>query len=126
MQDLSPIAWALRPLKKYASPSGRASRAEYWWFYLLYVILYIVAVVLDLMLGFGDPVDGFGGFTLVVALGLFLPMIMVGIRRLHDTGKSGWWMFIALLIHQPDLPVSCKRRIPTMIIGKKGQAPPLG
>ena len=93
---MSPIDWAMRPLKKYADFSGRAPRAEYWWFYLLTVVAYIVAMVLDSIIGAGGA-GGFGLLSIVVMLGLLLPSLAAGVRRLHDTDRSGWWLLIALV-----------------------------
>jgi uncharacterized membrane protein YhaH (DUF805 family) len=93
---MSPIDWAMRPLKKYADFSGRAPRAEYWWFYLLTVVAYIVAMILDSIVGAGGA-GGFGLLSIVVMLGLLLPSLAAGVRRLHDTDRSGWWLLIALV-----------------------------
>ena len=74
--------------RKYATFSGRASRAEYWWFYLLYFILYILAFAVDYgLIGMYTSV-----FTRIVALAFMLPMLAAGVRRLHDTNHSGWWI----------------------------------
>lgn len=85
MTEMSPIDWAKRPLQKYAVFSGRAPRAEYWWFYLAYLVAYIVASITDGLVGF--PV-----FSLLVTFGLLIPMLAVSVRRLHDTDRSGWWL----------------------------------
>src|SRR5262245_53715349 len=82
---MSPMDWAMRPLKKYADFSGRAPRAEYWWFYLGYMIF---AVVLNILISI-SPILGILG---LVYLGLLIPMIAVGVRRLHDTNRTGWWL----------------------------------
>ena len=76
---------------KYATFDGRASRAEYWWFALFYTIVYVVALVIDLAAGTTFV------FILIVSLGLLLPTVAAGVRRLHDVGKSGWWYLIALI-----------------------------
>lgn len=69
---------------KYAAFSGRASRAEFWWFFLFQVLALVAAsLVSDLLYG-------------LVSLGLLLPGLAVGTRRLHDIGKSGWWQLIML------------------------------
>lgn len=88
---MSPIDWATRPLKKYADFSGRAPRAEYWWFYLLIVLAYAVAMIVDSIVGialFGP----YGVVTGIVLLALLLPSLAAGVRRLHDTNRTGWWM----------------------------------
>jgi uncharacterized membrane protein YhaH (DUF805 family) len=77
-------------LTQYANFTGRARRSEFWWFYLASVLASIVAAIIDGILGF--PL-----FQLVVGLGLIVPQLAVGARRLHDTGKSGWWQLIALV-----------------------------
>ena len=88
---MSPIDWATRPLKKYADFSGRAPRAEYWWFYLLVILAYAVAMILDSIVGI--PLLGpYGVVTGIVLLALLLPSLAAGVRRLHDTNRSGWWM----------------------------------
>ena len=94
---MSPIDWATRPLKKYADFSGRAPRAEYWWFYLLIIIGYVIATILDSMLGLGQAVGPYGVLMCVFALAMLVPSIAAGIRRLHDTDRSGWWLLIGLV-----------------------------
>ena len=88
--------WYLDVLKKYAVFSGRARRKEYWMFVL-------VNVIITFVLGF---IDGIVGTTLGNDMGLLstlytvavlLPSLAVGVRRLHDTGRSGWWLLIALV-----------------------------
>lgn len=75
-------------LAKYADFTGRASRPEYWWFYLF-----------TLLLGWGSMIaDPTGAANLLVTLALFLPATSAAARRLHDTNRSGWWMLIAFTI----------------------------
>src|SRR5438067_1068007 len=82
---MTAIDWALRPLQKYADFSGRAPRAEYWWFYLAYILS---AVVLQVLVRI-SPIFGLLGLAY---LALFIPMLAVSVRRLHDTDRSGWWL----------------------------------
>ena len=70
---------------KYVDFSGRASRSEYWWFFLAYLVLAIVA-------GFIHEYVYF-----IVVLAFILPMLAAGARRLHDIGKSGWWLLIGII-----------------------------
>ncbi len=77
-------------LSQYAGFTGRARRSEYWFWYLATFVAYLVAVILDSIIGI--PL-----FVVVVALGAIVPTIAVGIRRLHDTDKSGWFLLIGLI-----------------------------
>ena len=94
---MSPIDWATRPLKKYADFSGRAPRAEYWWFYLLIIVGYVIATIIDSMLGLGQTIGPYGILMSVFALAMLVPSIAAGVRRLHDTDRSGWWLLIGLV-----------------------------
>ena len=77
-------------LSNYVTFTGRASRSEYWWWVLAYVLAMLVAAAIDAMLGI-DLVQ------LIFGLGLFLPSLAVAVRRLHDTGRSGWWVLLGLI-----------------------------
>ena len=93
---MSPIDWATRPLQKYADFGGRAPRAEYWWYYLLYIVLFIVATIIDSLIG-SKLFLNYGWLSVLLGLGLLIPTIAVGVRRLHDTDRSGWWLLIGLI-----------------------------
>jgi uncharacterized membrane protein YhaH (DUF805 family) len=110
---MSPIDWAMRPLRKYADFSGRAPRAEYWWFYLGYMILYVVLMLLT-------RISSIFGILGIVYLGLIIPMIAVGVRRLHDTNRSGWWLLA------PAVPylIGFVMIMPAMMSGAAGAANP--
>ena len=79
---------------KYAVFEGVAGKAEFWWFYLFFTILSVVTYFIDLNLMNSET--GFGLFSGITLLILFLPMTAVSARRLHDIGRSGWWQLIAL------------------------------
>jgi uncharacterized membrane protein YhaH (DUF805 family) len=87
-------------LEQYVGFDGRASRSEYWWFFLAFGITVFVAGILDgIIFGVGstDPT----WISTILQLGLFLPSLAVVFRRLHDHGKSGWnvcWVFLILPI----------------------------
>ncbi|RSS45122.1 DUF805 domain-containing protein [Streptomyces sp. WAC08241] len=83
--------WYLDVLKKYAVFSGRARRKEFWMFALFNLIAIAVLATVDLLLG------TFPLLYALYALGIFLPSLGVSVRRLHDTGRSGWWLLIALV-----------------------------
>ncbi len=74
-------------LKKYADFKGRASRKEYWLFVLLSVIAVFLAVFIDTIL------ETFV-LTAVVGLALIVPSFSALARRMHDTGRSGWWILV--------------------------------
>jgi uncharacterized membrane protein YhaH (DUF805 family) len=75
--------------QKYADFSGRARRSEYWFAYLAFIIAGIVVGIIGGAIGSKIP-------GLLLDLAVFLPILGAGVRRLHDTNKSGWWMLIAL------------------------------
>ena len=86
-------------LNKYATFSGRARRSEYWWWYLFVTIVFVVAGIIDKAVGFtySDLTIG-GGWLATIAWIVFLvPNLAVSVRRLHDTGRSGWWLLIGLV-----------------------------
>jgi uncharacterized membrane protein YhaH (DUF805 family) len=81
---------------KYATFSGRARRAELWWFVLFNIIVSVVLGVLDSALfGFGEGQAQVLGP--IWSLAVLLPSLAVGARRPHDIGRSGWWQLISLI-----------------------------
>ncbi|WP_405769267.1 DUF805 domain-containing protein [Streptomyces sp. NBC_01538] len=78
-------------LKKYVVFSGRARRQEFWMFALLNIIVSIVLMIVDSFIGAQI-------FGTVYALAVLLPSLAVGVRRLHDTGRSGWWILLGLFL----------------------------
>ena len=91
---MTPIDWATRPLQKYADFTGRAPRAEYWWFVLLYMVGFVVATIIDSVLGLDAMALTYGPVTILFALAILVPSLAVGARRLHDTDRSGWWLLM--------------------------------
>jgi len=89
--------WFMTALKGYAVFSGRSRRSEYWYFTLFYLIFYAVCAIADGLTGSYDRAAGIGLFTGVLTLALLIPSLAVSVRRLHDTGRSGWWLLIALI-----------------------------
>jgi len=77
-------------LTQYCTFSGRARRSEYWYFVLFNFIIGMVASVIGRAVGSNI-------LSIVVSIALFLPGLAVAVRRLHDIGKSGWWLFISLV-----------------------------
>lgn len=93
----------IRVFSKYATFSGRASRPEFWWWALFVFLLVAVASFLDRLivlpaLGFSASDQEAGQpLAMITSLAVLLPNIAVAMRRLHDSNKSGWWLFIALV-----------------------------
>jgi uncharacterized membrane protein YhaH (DUF805 family) len=91
------MEWFMKALKKYAVFQGRAQRKEYWYYILFFVLFAIVVSLVENALGLADPETGSGPLSLVYSLALLVPSIAVAVRRLHDTGRSGWWILIGLI-----------------------------
>ena len=105
--------WMLLPLRRYAEFSGRSRPKEYWMFALFVFLVSLAALIVDMLLGFGDAVSGStkapgfwagwaaagggGPLTLIVSLAMLVPGLAVTIRRLHDSDRSGWWILIAFV-----------------------------
>ena len=82
----------------YLSPQGRVGRQDWWLKYVLvFVVISVVASVLDASLGLVDPESGYGPISIVALLVMLYPAIIVNIKRYHDRNKSGWWVLIALI-----------------------------
>ena len=77
--------------QKYASFSGRARRTEYWMFFLVYFVIALVIGVVEGLLSIGGYLTG------IFALVHLLPSLGVTVRRLHDSGRSGWWVLVSLI-----------------------------
>ncbi|RBW56904.1 DUF805 domain-containing protein [Phaeobacter gallaeciensis] len=85
-------------LSKYVVFSGRAQRSEYWWFVLFVVLVSVGLAVLSSVLFDTDPETGQGSNLLnsVFQLAMLLPMLAAGWRRLHDTGRPGWYLLLPM------------------------------
>ena len=83
--------WYMDVLKKYAVFNGRARRKEYWMFFLFNLIIFLVIGFVEGL--FGSP----GIIGVLYSLAIFIPGIAVSVRRLHDTGRSGWWLLIGFI-----------------------------
>ena len=92
MAQMSPIDWAKRPFQKYADFSGRAPRAEFWWFTLAISALMIVILIVERSLGLGRVFLEYGPMTLLLLVAVLVPSLAVQVRRLHDTDRTGWWL----------------------------------
>lgn len=107
------MKWFIKCLKNYATFKGRARRTEFWMFTLFYTI---ILFVFGLLSGLTEPEPYYSEFTYmretagpsllsaffstlatIFFIGTFLPTLAVSVRRLHDTGKTGWWVLINLI-----------------------------
>lgn len=88
--------WYLEVFRKFADFSGRARRTEYWMFVLFNVIINILLAILDGMLGTSNR-EGFGLLRGIYTLIVLIPSLAVSVRRLHDTGRSGWWLLLSFV-----------------------------
>ena len=106
---ISPVDAVKKGFENYTNFDGRATRPEFWWFAGFVYIVGIVLYVVDLGL-FGFPI-----LSGILWLATLLPFIAVGIRRMHDTDKSGWfiltwfipcvgWIIMIILAAQPGTP----------------------
>jgi len=82
------MQWFILAMKNFRNFSGRARRKEYWMFFLFYMILAMVFSLVDIVLGL--PAIFLNIFIIV----MLVPTIAICVRRLHDTGRSGWWYLI--------------------------------
>ncbi len=85
------MEWYLKVLKQYADFNGRARRTEFWMFFLFNVIVSIIFTIIDTMLG------TYGALSGIYGLAILIPALAVSVRRLHDTGKSGWMFLVGLI-----------------------------
>lgn len=89
--------WYLKVLRQYADFSGRASRREYWMFVLINSIILIILEFIDFKMGTLSNGIEVGFLSGIYSLAVFIPSLAVSIRRLHDVGKSGWFLLISLI-----------------------------
>lgn len=85
------MEWYLKVMQNFLVFSGRARRKEYWMFLLVNFGITLAIGAAESMIGMPGTLSSF--YALVV----FIPSIAVGVRRLHDTGRSGWWMLLNFL-----------------------------
>ncbi len=119
-KNMTPIDWALRPLRRYADFTGRAPRAEFWWFFPFLVLVFLatwlgIVVALGITIGpeagasappgahsssSRDMLLGAGAILLgLFWLALIIPSVALQTRRLHDTNRSGWWVGAFYLLY---------------------------
>ena len=78
-------------INNYVGFSGRATRTEYWMFTLVNILIIAGLSIIEKILGWKDALVGLYG------LAIFIPSLAVSFRRLHDTGRSAWWLLIGII-----------------------------
>jgi uncharacterized membrane protein YhaH (DUF805 family) len=91
------MKWYFKVLTQYADFKGRARRMEYWMFILFNTIIALIIMALDNLLGLTVEGLPYGYIYFVYVLFVFIPSLAVAVRRLHDTGKSGWMILVGLI-----------------------------
>ncbi len=90
------MEWFIKVIKNF-SFGGRARRKEYWFFFLFVIVIVFLLGLLDSLLGTYSHEAELGLFSGIFMLGILIQSIAVGVRRLHDTGRSGWWLLIGFI-----------------------------
>ena len=90
------MEWYIKVLKQFSDFKTRARRKEYWMFTLFSILISGILNLIDTNLGteFNNGIGLFGG---IYSLLILVPSLAVGVRRLHDEGKSGWMLLVALI-----------------------------
>ncbi|WKB35207.1 DUF805 domain-containing protein [Terrilactibacillus sp. S3-3] len=84
--------WYFDVLRNYVGFGGRATRTEFWMFTLFNAIVSVIANLIDYLLLNNQPI-----VNSIYSLAVLLPSLAVAVRRLHDTGRTGWWVLIGLI-----------------------------
>lgn len=99
------MKWYLEVLKKYATISGRARRKEYWMFLLVNIIISFAVGFIFGLIGRVTGHPGIAQLGQIYSLAVLIPGIAVGVRRMHDVGRSGWWFAVPVV----NLVFACTR-----------------
>ena len=92
------MKWYIAVLKNYVGFDGRAHRTEFWMFALFNFLFAMAAMIIDRVLGLPKILVGvYGPIYILYALAVLLPGLALTMRRLHDTGRSGWFLLINLI-----------------------------
>ena len=83
--------------ENYANFNGRARRSEYWYYTLATILISVILRILEYVCGLTFGIGELGILRGVYSLAVFIPGLAVMIRRLHDVGKSGWFLFILII-----------------------------
>jgi len=91
------MEWYIMVWKRFAEFSGRSRRKEYWMFTLINMVICLVLYIPGLALRESGIGPIFLGLYFIYCLAVPIPGLAVSVRRLHDTGKSGWFLLLALI-----------------------------
>jgi uncharacterized membrane protein YhaH (DUF805 family) len=91
------MQWFVMGMKNFLQFGGRSRRSEYWYFALFYILILFVLAFIDVSFGWVRNGSGIGPLSGLFVLIVFLPNLALSIRRLHDTGRSGWWILIGFV-----------------------------
>lgn len=91
------MKWYLQVLKNYFDLDGRARRKEYWYFFLCHLTICVVLSVIDYGIDSNFTSINMGLLSVIYIVATVIPATSVVVRRLHDTGRSGWWYFLAVI-----------------------------
>ena len=91
------MSYFLKCINNYTNFSGRARRKEYWMYMLFLWLFTMVAVLIDWVIAIAMGGYFYNIVSTLFSLATLLPSLAVGVRRLHDVDKSGWWMFISFV-----------------------------
>ncbi|MEZ4615064.1 MAG: DUF805 domain-containing protein [Caldilineaceae bacterium] len=89
--------WYLMAFQRTMDFSGRSRRKEFWMFFLFNFVISLLLAIVDRMMGTAAAESGVGILSGIYSLLVLLPSLSLSIRRLHDTGRSGWWILISLV-----------------------------
>jgi uncharacterized membrane protein YhaH (DUF805 family) len=89
--------WYLQALRQYATFDGRSRRKEYWYFALFNMLAIVALVVVDSVAGTFSEEMGVGVLSGLYMLAVSIPGLAVSVRRLHDIGRTGWWVLIGVI-----------------------------
>lgn len=90
------MKWYLEVLKKYAVFGGRARRKEYWMFFLFNLIVAFILGFMEGFIGAALHID-LSFLTILYTFAVLIPGIAVSVRRMHDIGRSGWWILLPIV-----------------------------
>lgn len=91
------MQWYIKVWKDALNFSGRARRKEYWMFYLINMLVTMALAMVDMAILGASPEGGVGILSIIYSLALVIPGLALTFRRLHDTSRSAWWLFICLI-----------------------------